>query len=219
MLVISRIMEQNYSSNKFGIFLVYGESGIGKSVYSILALREIGLNWKEHLFFRPNELLSKIDEIYSKHGRIKALVLDDASFSLSSYDWHDPFAKAFIKFISVARPVLANIILTTPSPKLLLKKLVSMDAWIIKIVYDTDKEHKHRRIAKGYKNYLLPNGKRIIRLSFEDWFNINSLEREIFREYNEYRYSYVKDGLENLFIELKHREKAVGDDRTQFIQP
>jgi len=94
-----------------------------------------------------------------------------------------------------------------------------MDAWIIKIVYDTDKEHKHRRIAKGYKNYLLPNGKRIIRLSFEDYFNINSLKEEIFREYNEYRYSYVKDGLENLFIELKHREKTVGDDRTHFIQP
>jgi len=188
------------------------------SDFSILALQEVGLNWREHLFFRPNELLAKIDEIYSKHGRIKALVLDDASFSLSTYDWHDTFAKAFLKFISVARPVLANIILTTPSPKLLLKKLVSMDAWIIKIVYDTDKEHKHRRTAKGYKNYLLPNGKRIIRLSFEDYFNINSLKEETFREYNEYRYSYVEDGLENLFIELKQKEKTMEDGRTRFIQ-
>lgn len=74
-------------------------------------------------------------------------------------------------------------------------------------------------MAKRYKNYILPSGKRIIRLSFEDYFNINSLKEETFREYNEYRYSYVKDGLENLFIELKHREKTMGEDRTRLIQP
>lgn len=46
MLTLSRLIEANYYRNQFGLFIVYGQQGIGKSVYAILAMRELGIDWK-----------------------------------------------------------------------------------------------------------------------------------------------------------------------------
>ena len=41
-LAIAEIMRRRYYQNKLGVYIIYGEMGIGKSVYSILALKELG---------------------------------------------------------------------------------------------------------------------------------------------------------------------------------
>jgi len=216
-LVISNLIESNYQNHKFGLFLVYGAMGVGKSTYCLLAIKELGLNWKEHVFFRPKEFLEKITEAYKKHERLKVLVLDDAGYHLSSYEWHDPFVKEFVKFISIPRPVIANIIITTPSPTLLVKKIRTMDSYVVKIISNSSKDHPHRRMAKGYKNVLLPNGFRYTRLIFEDEFSLNALDETTRKEYDEYRYTYVGDALTRMTIALRDREKDV-ENRDRFIQ-
>ena len=64
MLVLSKLIEANHYRNQFGLFVVYGQQGIGKSVYTILALTELGLDWKTHLYFRPEEFLGRIREVW-----------------------------------------------------------------------------------------------------------------------------------------------------------
>lgn len=217
-LVISNLVESNYRSHRFRLFIVYGEMGVGKSTYCLLALEELGLNWKDHVFFRPKEFLEKITESYEKRERLKVLVLDDAGYHLSSYEWHDPFVKEFIKFISIPRPIISNIIITTPSPTLLVRKIRSMDAYVVKVVSNSSKDHPYRRLAKGYKNTVLPNGYRYYRLVFEDEFRLNALDQNTRKEYEEYRYSYIGDALTRMALALRDKEE-VTEDRGRFIQP
>ena len=43
MLILSKLIEASHYRNQFGLFVIYGQQGIGKSVYTILALKELGL--------------------------------------------------------------------------------------------------------------------------------------------------------------------------------
>ena len=206
-LAIAEIMRRRYYQNKLGVYIIYGEMGIGKSVYSILALKELGLDWRECLVFTPEEFLAKAREAYLRCERLKALVADDAGFWLTAYEWHDPWVKAFVKFVSVARPVVANIIMTTPAPQMLVRKLLTLDTFYVKVVRDgsLDKNGAYLRRAKGYKNIMLPSGQRRVKLIFEDRFRC-LLPDEEYEEYQEYRRSYVGEGITELMRALQKRQ-------------
>jgi len=203
MLVLSRMIEANHYRNQFGLFVVYGQQGIGKSVYTILALKELGLDWRDHLYFRPEEFLARIKEAYLRRQKLKVLAIDDAGFGLFAYNWNKPFVKAFVKFLNVARTVMSNIILTTPNPSMLVKKITALDAYFVKIMRDgtPSRNTPYLRLAKGYRNIMLPSGSRMVKLVFEDRFKAYLPDDE-FREYLEYRYGYVGDSLDELMNTL-----------------
>ena len=196
-LAIAEIMRANHYRDRFGFFIVYGESGIGKSVYAILALKELGLDWKKHLFYRPDEFLARVRSAYSRREKIKALVVDDAGLCLFAYNWNNRFVKAFVKFVNVARAVVSNIILTTPNPSMVVKKLLSLDAYYVKVMKNGNAKEPYRRMAKGYKNIMLPSGSRMVKLVFEDDFQAYLPDDE-YAEYLEYRYGYVGDAVDEM---------------------
>lgn len=127
------------------------------------------------------------------------LCLDDAGVAVFAYNWNNKWVKAFVQFINIARPTVANIILTTPNPSMLVKKLTTLDAYYVKVVKDvSDTQHgQDWRVAKGYKNILLPTGRKIVKLVFEDRFKAK-LPEDIYQDYAEYRYTYVYDVIEEM---------------------
>jgi len=199
MLAISQLMEANHYRNQFGLFIIYGQQGVGKSVYTILALKELGLDWRQHLYFRPDEFLARIRQAYLTRQKLKALAVDDAGFCLYAQNWNKPFVKAFVKFLNVARTIMSNIILTTPNPSMLVRKITMMDAYFVKVMKNgtPDRDTPYRRMAKGYRNIMLPSGSRMVKLVFEDSFKAYLPDDE-YREYLEYRYGYVGDSLDEL---------------------
>ena len=203
MLVLSKMIEANHYRNQFGLFVVYGQQGIGKSIYTILALKELGLDWKKHLYFRPEEFLGRIRQAYYRQKKLKVLAIDDAGFGLFAYNWNKPFVKAFVKFLNVARTVMSTIILTTPNPSMLVKKITALDAMFIKVMRDgsVKKDGIYRRLAKGYRNIMLPSGSRMVKLVFEDRFKCYLPDDE-YQEYLDYRYGYVGDSVDELFRTL-----------------
>jgi hypothetical protein len=209
MLAISKLLETHYYQDRFGMFIVYGESGIGKSVYVIKAFQEVGLDWKKHMFFRPEEFIQVVKDAYFKRKRIKALCVDDAGFGLFAWNWNKPFVRAFVQFINVARTVVANIILTTPNPCMVVKKLTTLDAYFVKVMRaKAPNDGAYARLAKGYKNIMMPSGMRRIRVLFEDYFNA-WLPDDVYSEYYEYRYGYVYDTMSNMFNSLYKTGKTV----------
>jgi len=196
-LAIAELMRANHYRDRFGFFIIYGESGIGKSIYAILALKEMGLDWKNHLFFRPDEFLARVRSAYDRREKIKALVVDDAGMGLFAYNWNKTFVKAFVRFVNVARTVVSNIVLTTPNPSMVVKKLLTLDAYYVKVVKNGNAKEPYRRMAKGYKNIMLPSGSRMVKLVFEDDFNAYLPDDE-FYEYQEYRYGYVGDAIDEM---------------------
>lgn len=218
--MLTNLIEANYKNNKFGLFIIYGQQGIGKSSYCLLVLNELGLNWKEHLYFRPKEFLDRIADAYKNRERLKVLVLDDGGYNLSCYDWNNPFVRQFVKFITLPRHVVANVLITTPSPSMLVKKIRTLDSYFVKVVKDSDKHHPLRRLAKGYKSNFLPSGYRYFRLVYEDTFSLNQLDLSIYKQYEEYRYSYIADAIEGMVLALKEQEKKMEDEsRSSFIPP
>lgn len=203
MLVLSKIIEQNYYRDQFKLVIIYGEQRIGKSIYAILAMKEVGVDWREALFFRPEEFLAKIKDAYYKRRRLKVLCIDDAGFGLFAYNWNKPFVKAFVKFINVAGSLMGTLILTTPNPQMLVRKLTALDAIFVKVMRDgTPGENSpFRRLAKGYRNIMLPSGQRMVKLIYEDRFKAY-LPDEEFREYYEYRYGYMGDSMDELMQTL-----------------
>lgn len=203
MLAITRYMEANYYRDQFGLFIIYGQQGIGKSVYSIMAMQELGIDWKTHMFFRADEFLERVKKAYYNREKIKALCLDDAGVAVFAYNWHNRWVKAFVQFINIARPTVANIILTTPNPSMLVKKLTTLDCFYVKVVKDvSDTQHGQEwRVAKGYKNILLPSGRKLVKQVFEDKFKAK-LPKEIFEDYTEYRYTYVYDVIQEMIEAL-----------------
>ncbi|MEM0488988.1 MAG: hypothetical protein QW707_07315 [Candidatus Bathyarchaeia archaeon] len=216
MLAISQLMEANHYRNQFGLFIIYGQQGVGKSVYTILALKELGLDWKNHLYFRPEEFLARVRHAYLTRQKLKALAIDDAGFGLFAYNWNKPFVKAFVKFLNVARTIMSNMILTTPNPSMLVRKITTLDAYFVKVMKDGTPERNtpYLRLAKGYRNIMLPSGQRMVKLHFEDRFKAYLPDDE-YREYLEYRYGYVGDSLDELMRSLPSLYTNVSNNTIQ----
>ena len=205
MLAISKIIEQNWYQDRFGIFVVYGESGIGKSVYALKSLMELGLDWKQHVFFKPEEFLNAITKAAYEQRRIKVLVVDDAGLHLYAHNWMNPWVKSFVQFLNVARTVLANLILTTPNPNMLVRKITQLDSYYIKITkhYADNEYGQYKREAKGYKNVMLPSGARRVKLKFIDYFDVR-LPDDLYQDYIQYRYGYTLEAVDRLKQTLPH---------------
>ena len=149
------------------------------------------------------EFLAEIHRAYLTGQKLKVLCVDDAGYGLFAYNWHNLFVKSFVKFINVAGTIMSNLILTTPNPSMLVKKLTNLDAIFIKIIPDgsVKKQGLYRRLAKGYRNIMLPSGCKRVQLIFEDRFRCYLPDDE-YQEYYEYRYSYVNDSVNELYNTL-----------------
>jgi len=171
-----KILDAYYPPEEFRVIVIYAPLGLGKSSYqfkvSVEVLQQVyDLSEEEawevlkgFIVFHPDQFFAKIGEIEANYGRVPLLNWDDAGLWLFAMDWNDPFIEAFLKWLNVARTRLASLLLSTPSPVWVLKKLREFpQAVTIRI----QKLNGHRsgkyvwiREARGYISWIAPDLKK-----------------------------------------------------------
>ncbi|MGP3705238.1 MAG: hypothetical protein ACKD6O_08120 [Candidatus Bathyarchaeota archaeon] len=211
MLTITHIINRMYRNNEFKIFVVYGPYGYGKTSYSIKCLAEVYgeyndkgelvkpcYDWnilRSHFVMHPKDFVEHIFRLNRNGGREKCLVCDDAGLWLFALDWNKPFVKEVAKYLNVARSNLAGLILTTPHPSMILKKIRGLpDAISVKIMRYGDQNREctlHRRLAVGYLWWSAPDGRRCgVKTIFQDVFDC-MLPDDVYKGYIEMRKQYI----------------------------
>ena len=198
MFELTKKINSWYKYNNLGIIIVYGRSGLGKSSYAWKTIMQLypqqegetNEQWydrlKRYIVFKPRELLDLGQELSKTGERLKSFIIDDAGIWFSKYSWRDPVALAAIEYLQVIRTRTASIIMTTPSPKLLMTTLLSLDLFCVKVTMDNE----NNRFAVGYDFSMAPHGKIYVNRRFEDRFNV-ILPTPFYNWYRDYRNSYT----------------------------
>jgi hypothetical protein len=213
--------------NQARYFCVYSLAplGIGKTSYSLKTLMQLYgeydydghliklcEDWeklKAHIVFHPQSFKQIIQHLQRTKTRIKALVWDDAGIFLASKDWQKAWAKEIVKYFQLARTYCASIILTTPSPSLILKDIRRLNMVTINVEYAASQFSDQRR-AKSYDHWYLPDLTKP-RLSFRgtDRFSVR-LPDSIFNPYQEMRATYADFELTKVF-------DVIGNDGLEMV--
>lgn len=212
---------------EFKLFTVYAGLGKGKSAYAIFTLVECIFNsyevtereaWeiaKGFICFHPEQFFHKLREIRDTGlERVPLILWDDAGLWLYALDWNDPFVKALGKYMNVARSRLGAIMLTTPTPTWIIKKLRGFpDAFNVNIKKSTGAPGAMwKREAKGYQEHVLPDMRKSrIYHRFSDFFNCY-IPDEFYRWYKP-----LRDAYEELALDLI--EKSWEASRAKTIVP
>jgi len=206
-----------YRRQKYGLVLVYGKSGTGKSVYALRALKEIyqahlGLDdpqaWEEikkHIIFTPNEFIKYTGDLENNNKRVPAILMDDAGVWFNNQDYKDPVIVDCIRYFKVIRTKVSCVIMTTPSPNDLVKGLRSLDMYNIKVV---DQDSKNGKMATCYLQSIRPTLRTYIRTYWKDYFP-GMLPDDVFNQYNERRNTYTKI-IHQKMVESRARGEAKG---------
>jgi hypothetical protein len=225
-LQLTRWIDEAYNPpEEFKLFTIYAGLGKGKSCYAFKAVTEVLMNiyklteedaWeflKTVICFHPQQFFDKLDEIRSTgFYRVPSIVWDDAGLWLYALDWNDPFMIALGKYMNVARSRLASLVLTTPSPLFIIRKLRGFpDAINIKIVkYTAAPRTQWLRRARGYQMEMLPDTvKFMVYKKFDDYFNCKMPDR--FYAW----YKPLRDMYEAMAFDLikksweEHRKKSI----------
>lgn len=199
-----------YPPTEFLLFILYAGLGKGKSAYAIKNGVEILMNiyrlkeaeaWeriKEFICFHPQQFFDKLDQIRDAGlYRSPFIIWDDAGLWLYALDWSDPFVKALGKYMNVARTRLASLILTTPTPTWIIKKLRGFpDAMNVKITKPDSSEWRRR--ARAYQQNMLPDmTKYRVRVVFDDYFSCKMPDDFYWKWYQPLRSEY-----ENMALNL-----------------
>jgi len=142
-----KILEWFYN-DEFGIIIVHGQQGWGKSCYATTVAAEVYghvhddnkyyHDWdavKKHIVWKPEQFLAlsrkKQGEVRNKE---RMVIWDDAGYWLNAMDYRDKLCVAISKFIEVARSRWGCIMFTVTNQQQLLSKIRNIPhAWSIPI--------------------------------------------------------------------------------------
>ena len=228
-----KILEAWYPPEEFKLITTFGALGYGKSAFAFKVLVQLiqilydmteEESWelvKQFIVFHPEQFFQKIDEIEEnlKFPRIPSLVWDDAGLWLYALDWNDPFVKAFGKYVNVCRTHLASLILTTPSPDMVFKKIRKFpQAFNVKIIKRSGgRGHLWHRLAIPYLQYYnIVKGYRVMRCRYkrgivEEPFNCRMPDK-FYAWYKPLRDSYEDIALAMIkkkWEELKAKDRSI----------
>lgn len=218
----------SYWADECKVMLPYGPLGIGKSAYACKVTAQVygerqpdgnrSLDWeavKTHLVFHPRDFVEKCFKMMEEKKKDKVLIWDDAGLWLFALDFNNPFLKAVIKYLNVARTNWAALILTTPLPTWVLKKIRGFpQATVIKIIKEKEDLHskanpKPRR-ATAYINWVSPDMKKTgVKAIYDDRFNAMMPDNFYLDWYKERRDDYARQAINLMYKELKGLEKEL----------
>jgi len=219
-LALAQEIIQWYMNDEFKVVVIYGEQRMGKSVYALKVMGQVmdyfkGIPLSPRLVdrcmgWRPHEVVHNLLSIKEK---IPVYTWDDAGYWLWALDWNDPVLKAFMKYLNVIGTDMACLILTTPDPRWILKKITAQpSARTIKISRRSDAmTSRWRRIAKGYQPYVLPDLTTTrVRSWLEDEFSCKCPQK-VYNYYRPKRLGYAREAKELLRdVIMGVREKELG---------
>ena len=172
-LALARRICSAYLKDDFMLVIIYGELRMGKSAYALKVLGQVYDYLKDrplsidlvdqYLGWHPAEV---VDDWFDIEKRIPMYIWDDAGYWLFSLQWHDPLLIAVQRYMNVIGTDMNTLVLTTPDPTWILKKIVAMPGAIRVKVYKRDggqydnPSRLYSRHARGYKPYRSPDLKK-----------------------------------------------------------
>lgn len=162
-----------FLKDDFMLVIIYGNLRMGKSAYALKVLGEVydylrgrplSIDLvKDYLGWHPVDV---IDAWLDIEKRIPMYIWDDAGYWLFALQWHDPLLISIQRYMNVIGTDMNTLILTTPDPTWILKKIVGMPGAIRIKVYKRDggksdaPSKLYARHARGYKPYRAPDLKK-----------------------------------------------------------
>ena len=228
-LVTAHLINKAYYRDEFKLFIVYGPLGIGKSAYALKVAKEVYDDWdtvKNHIVFHPEDFVARCLSMSEKGKRDKVLVWDDAGLWLFAMDFTNPFIKAILKYMNVARTNWGALILTTPTPTWVLYKMRTFPQTInIKITKmesgDTPGHTTPRRmrIARAYRSWVAPDFKKQgVRTIYEDHYDA-MLPNDLFWDwYKPLRDSYAKQAAQLMQTELNKVSEKIAKKAEKIVE-
>jgi AAA+ ATPase superfamily predicted ATPase len=204
------LSEKIVNSDRFEGAIIYGVQRIGKSSYALQVAFDVYKDWRDvfnNLFFKLDDLIEYLQFITHQHDFVDCIIMDDAGVHLSKFNYFSN--RSNVKFLSQLFDVIGiavkSVLFTTPSPENLLKFLRRYEFSRVKIIKQTD----YRRIAKGYRNTMLPSGSTRVKTEFVDHYKVK-LPNDIFEKYNKIRWTYLDQVLQD-FLKNPHTDNHDND--------
>ena len=227
-----KILNAWYPPEEFCLMTVYGPLGYGKSAYACKVLADILRKiyrlteedaWellKQFIVFHPEQFFQKLKDLL-KHGihRIPGLIWDDAGYWLYALEWNDPFILRVGKYMSLARTHLGSVIMTTPTPEFIFKKIRKFPQAInVSIIKTTGSKRGlaiYKRRAKAYLQYYnIVKGYRVRGPVYQDDFLCKMPDK--FYEW----YKPLRDTYEDMALKLMVAEwdKVQGQSKLRQLE-
>lgn len=162
MLETTRLIKQSMIDDEFSLVIIYGPLRYGKSSLACQILAELYETWdpeilKRYIGFHPKDVLEKWTKFKKKQ---LAFLWDDAGLWLHALDWNSEFVKAVGKYLNVAGTDWGGLILTTPLPTWISKKIRGLpQAITIRIRKMSASSPKWRNMREGvaYRFWKAPD--------------------------------------------------------------
>lgn len=181
---------------------VYGPLRYGKTSYGMKTLAALYGTWdpevlKKFVVYAPEELIPALD-IPRKYGKQPALLWDDAGVHLSAMKWEDPILKRICEAFNLIGTLYAGVILTTPLPTYVIKKIRGLPSCASIRIYKMNGNPNKPRTARGYYQWLAPDMKKSgVKPFINDEFSA-ILPTKFYEWYEPYRNKYNTQNFKEL---------------------
>jgi len=224
MFELTKLIDHAYYHDEFELIIVYAPLGYGKTTYAVKTLAQLYKdNWEEvkrKLVFHPKDFVQLCFKMSETGKREKAAIWDDAGLWLFALDQFDPFVKAVIKYLNVARSNWGALIFTTPTPAWIINKIRRFPQnYTIKIIKATSDLHRIQRprVATAYRSWVAPDFKHTgVRTQFKDSFDA-TMPKDFYNWYKPLRESYAKMAVNLMQKNLESVLKNIGDQTARDV--
>jgi len=213
MFVSTQKILEAFANDEFHLIIIYGPLRYGKSSLAMQILAEVYNTWdldilRQYIGFHPRDVLQRWMKF---KGKQKCFVWDDAGLWLHAVDWNSPFVKATGRYLNVAGTDWGGLILTTPLPTWVSKKIRGLpQAITLKVKkVSSNPRRKHMRKATAYRWWMAPDMKHTgVRKIFEE--NFSCMMPDPFYEwYKPFRDSFSSQAKLLMAEELKKLPLAI----------
>jgi len=193
-------LSKRIMGNAFTGCVVFAAQREGKSSYALQVMYDIYKDWDlvfDHLFFRLDDVVKFLREAVKQEDLVVPIITwDDASVYAGSGLYFRNRDKALFlgALMDTVGSKVKGFLMTTPSPMNLLKSIRNYEFLRVKI---SKADSNGGRLARGYKNIMLPSTSRRIRKDFIDQYSV-MLPTNVYKKYNAIRQSYLTEAVENL---------------------
>jgi len=228
-LKMAEFVDKLYYEDEATVGLAYGGFlGTGKSSYCIKVAAEVLGSHSGFPENKPDYEAVKgildftpklwVDRVLKMKRREKIDILDDMGLWWFALDWYDPFVKAAVKYLNVARTDWAFIFGNTPSPHLVVSFVQHFPELIrVKILKEgsNEKNPSKPRIARCYQVWNTPDLRKTgVKRVFEDRYNA-MMPNDFFGWYKPLRDNYATMAKELMLKQLLKLKKV---DREQVVE-
>jgi hypothetical protein len=176
-------------------YIPYGALRYGKTAYAMKTLAALYRTWepeilKNFIVFEPQEFTRLIRMVQLTKSKYPAFLWDDGGIHLAALDWNDPKLKDISNYFQVVGTHFAGVIITSPLPTHVIKKIRGMPNCANIRIYKVNDNPDKPRIARGYYQWMAPDLKKTgVKPFINDQFSA-IMPSKFYEWYVEYRRGY-----------------------------